>query len=96
MQIPLASPSAHHIAASVPVPNTAKAAIWAYMVPSKLCPTIPPSGTPMNVVSEATTAAPTPAMSAEQPSQPLPVPAVHEARILNPHLTTPTAPPSPP
>ena len=43
----------------------AKAPICAYMVPSKLCPTSPPSGTPMNVVSEATTAAPTPRDVAE-------------------------------
>ena len=35
----------------------AKAAIWAYMVPSKLCPTTAPSGTEMKRESEATTAA---------------------------------------
>lgn len=55
-------PSAHRMAVKDAAPNTAKAAIWTCTVPSKLWPTSVPRGTEMRVASEATTAAPTPAM----------------------------------
>ena len=54
--------SAHRVTASVAPPAASLAPVWTYVVPSKLWPASAPSGTSLNVIREATTAAPTLAM----------------------------------